>query len=48
MSSVGGVAAVKERIAYCITKFAVVGFTKYLALDHATEGIRANCIYPVA
>jgi NAD(P)-dependent dehydrogenase (short-subunit alcohol dehydrogenase family) len=46
MASVGGVAAVKDRIAYCTTKFAVVGFTKCLALDHALDGIRANCVCP--
>src|SRR4029079_2819218 len=46
MASVGGVVAVKDRIAYCTTKFAVVGFTKCLALDHALDGIRANCVCP--
>ena len=46
LASVGGVVAVRERLAYTTSKHAVVGLTKALALDHSHTGVRFNAICP--
>lgn len=46
IASIGGVVAVRDRLAYTITKHAVVGLTRALALDHSHTGVRFNAICP--
>jgi NAD(P)-dependent dehydrogenase (short-subunit alcohol dehydrogenase family) len=46
MSSVAGRLGMGMRTPYSAAKWAVVGFTKSLALEAGPDGIRANCIQP--
>lgn len=46
LASIGGVIAVRDRLAYTVTKHAVVGLTRALALDHSHTGVRFNAICP--
>jgi len=41
-----GIAARQQRAAYCAAKAGVVGLTRAMALDHAPDKIRVNCICP--
>ena len=46
IASIGGLVGVRDRLAYTISKHAVVGLTRAMALDHAKQGIRINAICP--
>ena len=41
-----GLVAVPAAAAYCASKGAVINLARAMALDHAAEGIRVNCVCP--
>jgi NAD(P)-dependent dehydrogenase (short-subunit alcohol dehydrogenase family) len=45
-SSVSGIFADANTLGYAATKAAVIGLVKALAIDHAQQGIRVNCLIP--
>ena len=46
VSSVAAIVGVADRAAYCSAKAGVLGLTRAIAVDHASQGIRANAICP--
>ena len=46
VGSVLGLIAMKDRAAYCASKGGVTMLTKAMAMDHAHEKVRVNCICP--
>lgn len=45
-ASIAGLKGLPERAVYCTSKFAVVGLTRAMALDHVGQGVRINCVCP--
>lgn len=45
-ASVAAVVGLRQRAAYCASKGAVTALTRAMAVDHAADGIRVNCVAP--
>lgn len=48
MASIAGLVAGGGGAAYTASKHAIIGYTKQLAYDYASQGIRVNCLAPGA
>jgi NAD(P)-dependent dehydrogenase (short-subunit alcohol dehydrogenase family) len=46
MASVGALVGLRDRAAYCASKGAVVAFTKQVAMQYATQGVRCVSLCP--
>lgn len=46
VASIAGLVGLKNRVAYCASKAAIIGLTRALAVDHAAQGLRVNAIAP--
>ncbi|MBI3850407.1 MAG: glucose 1-dehydrogenase [Verrucomicrobia bacterium] len=46
LGSVAAVIGMESRLAYTVTKHAVLGMTRAMAMDHGATGVRINCICP--
>ena len=46
VSSGAGLRAIPDMAAYVAAKHAVVGLTRAMAIDHAGQGVRVNCVCP--
>lgn len=45
-ASVAGLVGLKDRAAYCASKGAVIAFSRQVAVQYATSGVRCNCVCP--
>ena len=45
-ASLAGIEGLDQYSSYCATKGAVIQFTKALAVEYASRGIRVNCLVP--
>jgi NAD(P)-dependent dehydrogenase (short-subunit alcohol dehydrogenase family) len=45
-ASMSGIVATADEPAYCASKAGVIALARSIAVDHAAQGIRANCVCP--